>query len=69
MERTGTPVFSHSFDYAFDAAATRSIHGMEINLLFGNDFGASQSRARRGDRDLSRRPDTDAIAARGDRTR
>ena len=41
VERTGTPVFSYTFDYAVDAVAgDRSIHGMEVNLLFGNDFGA-----------------------------
>jgi para-nitrobenzyl esterase len=41
VERTGTPVFEYSFEYEIDAVARdRSIHGLEVNLLFGNNFGA-----------------------------
>jgi carboxylesterase type B len=41
VERTGTPVFEYSFDYEIDTVAPdRVIHGLEYNLLFGNNFGA-----------------------------
>jgi len=41
VERTGTPVFEYLFDYEIDAVAPdRVIHGLEYNLLFGNNFGA-----------------------------
>ena len=41
VERTGTPVFEYSFDYEVDpVAGSRVIHGLEVNLLFGNNFGA-----------------------------
>jgi para-nitrobenzyl esterase len=41
VERTGTPVFQYSFEYVVDpVAGDRSIHGLEVNLLFGNNFGA-----------------------------
>ncbi len=56
VERTGTPVFSYMFDYVIDSVAgNRSIHGMEINLLFGNDFGAPSGHLLDdGDRELFR---------------
>ena len=39
-ERTGMPVFVYSFDYEIDPVAPdRVIHGLEVNLLFGNNFG------------------------------
>ena len=41
VERTGTPVYRYSFEYEVDAVAPdRVIHGLESNLLFGNNFGA-----------------------------
>jgi para-nitrobenzyl esterase len=40
VERTGTPVFVYSFEYPVSpVAGTRVIHGLESNLLFGNNFG------------------------------
>jgi para-nitrobenzyl esterase len=40
VERTGTPVYRYSFEYEVDAVAPdRVIHGLESNLLFGNNFG------------------------------
>jgi para-nitrobenzyl esterase len=40
VERTGTPVFVYSFEYPVPpAAGIRVIHGLESNLLFGNNFG------------------------------
>jgi para-nitrobenzyl esterase len=40
IERTGTPVFEYSFDYEVGPVAQdRVIHGLEVNLLFGNNFG------------------------------
>ncbi len=40
VERTGTPVYQYSFEYHVDAVAgQRAIHGLELNLLFGNNFG------------------------------
>ena len=39
-ERTGMPVFVYSFDYELDPVAPdHVIHGLEVNLLFGNNFG------------------------------
>jgi para-nitrobenzyl esterase len=39
-ERAGTRVFEYSFEYEVDAVApNRVIHGLELNLLFGNNFG------------------------------
>ena len=39
-ERAGTQVFEYSFEYEVDAVApNRVIHGLELNLLFGNNFG------------------------------
>jgi para-nitrobenzyl esterase len=41
VERTGTAVFEYSFQYEIDPVAQdRAIHGLEVNLLFGNNFGA-----------------------------
>jgi para-nitrobenzyl esterase len=41
VERTATPVFAYSFEYDIDSVAVdRVIHGLEYNLLFGNNFGA-----------------------------
>jgi para-nitrobenzyl esterase len=41
VERTGTAVFEYSFQYEIDPVAQdRAIHGLEVNLLFGNSFGA-----------------------------
>jgi para-nitrobenzyl esterase len=41
VERTGTPVFQYSFEYEVaPVAGARAIHGLEVNLLFGNNFGA-----------------------------
>lgn len=46
VERTGTPVFAYSFQYEIDAVAQdRSVHGLEVNLLFGNNFGAPSNYA------------------------
>jgi para-nitrobenzyl esterase len=46
VERTGTPVFLYSFDYPIEAVAgDRAIHGLEVNLLFGNGFGAPSNYA------------------------
>ena len=40
VERTGTPVYRYSFEYEVDAVAQDLvIHGLESNLLFGNNFG------------------------------
>ena len=40
VERTGARVFEYSFEYEIDLVAPdRVIHGLEINLLFGNSFG------------------------------
>jgi para-nitrobenzyl esterase len=41
VERTGTAVFEYSFQYEIDPVAQdRAIHGLEVNLLFGNNFAA-----------------------------
>jgi para-nitrobenzyl esterase len=40
-ERAGVPVFVYSFEHEIDPVAPdRVIHGLEVNLLFGNNFGA-----------------------------
>jgi para-nitrobenzyl esterase len=40
LERSGMPVYKYSFEYEVDAVAQdRVIHGLESNLLFGNNFG------------------------------
>jgi para-nitrobenzyl esterase len=40
IERTGTPVYQYSFDYEVDPIAQDRVnHGLEVNLLFGNNFG------------------------------
>ena len=42
VERTGTPVYLYSFEYIVDGiAANRSIHGLDTNLTFGNDYAAN----------------------------
>ncbi len=46
VERTGTPVFNYSFEYEIaPVARDRVIHGLEVNLLFGNNFGAPSNYA------------------------
>ena len=41
VSRARVPVYLYSFAYTIDAVAPRrSIHGLEANLLFGNNFGA-----------------------------
>ena len=46
VERTGTPVFEYLFDYEIDPVAVdRVIHGLEVNVLFGNNFGAPSNYA------------------------
>jgi para-nitrobenzyl esterase len=56
VERTGTPVFVYSFEYEVDpVAGNRAIHGLEVNLLFGNNFGApSNYMLSEADRNFSR---------------
>jgi para-nitrobenzyl esterase len=40
VERTRTPVFLYSFDYEVDAVVLdRVVHGLDVNFVFGNDFG------------------------------
>lgn len=40
VEKTGTPVYFYSFEHAVEAlSGGRSIHGIETNFLFGNNFG------------------------------
>jgi para-nitrobenzyl esterase len=40
IERTHTPVYQYSFEYEVDGVAPdRVIHGLESNLVFGNNFG------------------------------
>jgi para-nitrobenzyl esterase len=40
IARTKTPIYLYSFEYEVDAVAPdRVIHGLESNLLFGNNFG------------------------------
>ena len=55
-ERTGMPVFVYSFDYEIDPVAPdRVIHGLEVNVLFGNSFGAPSNYALSdADREFSR---------------
>jgi para-nitrobenzyl esterase len=39
-EKTGTPVYLYSFEHSVDELSDgRSIHGLEPNFLFGNNFG------------------------------
>jgi para-nitrobenzyl esterase len=41
VEKTGTPVYLYSFEHSVDELSEgRSIHGIESNFLFGNNFGA-----------------------------
>lgn len=41
VEKTGTPVYLYSFEHSVPTLSEgRSIHGIEPNLLFGNNFGA-----------------------------
>jgi para-nitrobenzyl esterase len=41
MHDDGAPVYVYSFEYFIDAVAPgRAFHGIEPNLLFGNNFGA-----------------------------
>jgi para-nitrobenzyl esterase len=41
VERMGTPVFEYLFDYELDPVAVdHVIHGLEVNVLFGNNFAA-----------------------------
>ena len=57
VERSGTPVFAYSFDYEIDPVAPdHVIHGLDNNLLFGNNFGAPSNSCphRRGPAALSR---------------
>ena len=40
VERTKTPVFLYSFEYEVDPVIVdRVVHGMEVNFVFGNNFG------------------------------
>jgi len=40
VEKTGTPVYLYSFEHSVDTlSGARSIHGLESNFLFGNNFG------------------------------
>jgi para-nitrobenzyl esterase len=40
VEKAGTPVYPYSFEHSVDTlAGGRSIHGLESNFLFGNNFG------------------------------
>jgi para-nitrobenzyl esterase len=40
IERTRTPVFLYSFDYEVDPVVPgRVVHGMDVNFVFGNNFG------------------------------
>lgn len=40
VEKTGTPVYMYSFEHSVDTLfGGRSIHGIELNFLFGNNFG------------------------------
>ena len=46
VERTGAPVFEYSFEYQIDPVVQdRVIHGLEVNLLFGNNFGSPSNYA------------------------
>ena len=41
MHADGAPVYTYSFEYAVDAVNPgRAFHGLESNLVFGNNFGA-----------------------------
>jgi para-nitrobenzyl esterase len=41
LHHEGAPVYVYSFDYVVDAVAPgRSIHGLDQNFIFGNNFGA-----------------------------
>jgi carboxylesterase type B len=41
MHDDGAPVYVYSFEYTIDAVTPgRAFHGLEPNLLFGNNFGA-----------------------------
>jgi para-nitrobenzyl esterase len=41
VEKTGTPVYLYSFEHSVATLSEgRSIHGIETNFLFGNNFGA-----------------------------
>jgi len=43
IERTNTPVFLYSYEYEIDSLSTdHVIHGVESNILFGNDYVAPQ---------------------------
>ena len=40
IERTRAPAFVYSFEYEVDAVVTdRVVHGLELNFVFGNNFG------------------------------
>jgi len=40
IERTGAPVFLYSFEYEVDPVVLdRVVHGLEVNFVFGNNFG------------------------------
>ena len=40
MHRDGAPVYLYSFEYPVDEVnPRRAIHGLEVSLLFGNNFG------------------------------
>ena len=40
VERTRTPLFLYSFDYEVDAVVLdRVVHGLDVNFVFGNNFG------------------------------
>jgi para-nitrobenzyl esterase len=42
IERTGTPVYLYSFEYVVDGiGSNRSIHGLDTNLVFGNNYVAN----------------------------
>ena len=41
MNDNGAPVYFYSFEYPVDdVSPRRAIHGLEVSLLFGNNFGA-----------------------------
>jgi len=43
VEREGLPVYQYSYDYEIDALAQdRVIHGVESNIVFGNDYVPAQ---------------------------
>lgn len=46
VEKTGTPVYLYSFEHGVETLSDgRSIHGLELNFLFGNNFGPPSNHA------------------------